>query len=40
MEGYKDIWIGEQERAKFWLSVCNNLKNRGVKGYNDIMYGL
>lgn len=32
--GYKDIlgiWIGEQEGAKFWLSVCNDLKNRGVK---------
>lgn len=37
MKGYKDIlgiWIGEQEGAKFWLSVCNDLKNRGVK---DIM---
>lgn len=34
MEGYKDIlgiWIGEAEGAKFWLSVCNDLKNRGVK---------
>lgn len=34
MRGYKDIlgiWIGEQEGAKFWLSVCNDLKNRGVK---------
>lgn len=33
-KGYKDIlgiWIGEQEGAKFWLSVCNDLKNRGVK---------
>ena len=33
MKGYKDIlgiWIGEQEGAKFWLSVCNDLKNRGV----------
>jgi len=32
--GYKDIlgiWIGEQEGAKFWLSVCNDLRNRGVK---------
>jgi transposase-like protein len=28
MRGYKDIlgiWIGEQEGAKFWLSVCNDL---------------
>ncbi|PRR79654.1 Transposase, Mutator family [Clostridium liquoris] len=34
MKGHKDIlglWIGEQEGAKFWLSVCNDLKNRGVK---------
>lgn len=34
MEGYKDIleiWIGEVEGAKFWLSVCNDLSNRGVK---------
>lgn len=34
MQGYKDIlgiWIGEHEGAKFWLSVCNDLKNRGVK---------
>ncbi|MCT8975097.1 IS256 family transposase [Clostridium sp. CX1] len=33
-KGYKDIlgiWIGEQEGAKFWLSVCNDLKNRGVR---------
>lgn len=24
-------WIGENENAKFWLSVMNDLKNRGVK---------
>ena len=32
-EGYKDIlgiWVGENEGAKFWLKVCNELKNRGV----------
>ena len=32
-EGYKDIlgiWAGENEGAKFWLKVCNGLKNRGV----------
>ena len=32
-DGYKDIlgiWIGENEGAKFWLKVCNELKNRGV----------
>ena len=31
--GHKDIlgiWIGEHESAKFWLRVCNDLKNRGV----------
>ena len=34
MEWYKDIlgiWIDEAEGAKFWLSICNYLKNRGVK---------
>lgn len=33
-EGTKDIlgiWVGENESAKFWLGVLNNLKNRGVK---------
>ena len=33
-EGFKDIpgiWIGENEGAKFWLKVCNELKNRGVQ---------
>lgn len=25
------IWIGEAEGAKFWLKVCTELKNRGVK---------
>ncbi|MDD2180962.1 MAG: IS256 family transposase [Bacilli bacterium] len=32
--GEKDvlgIWIGENESAKFWLSVFNDLKQRGVK---------
>jgi len=32
--GMKDVLsieIGENESAKFWLSVLNNLKNRGVK---------
>ena len=35
-EGYKDIlgiYIGANESAKFWLSVLNELKNRGV---NDV----
>lgn len=33
MDGRKDIlgvWIGENESAKFWLSVMNDLRNRGV----------
>ncbi|WP_426451550.1 IS256 family transposase [Paenibacillus sp. S-38] len=34
LDGNKDvlgIWIGENETAKFWLSVLNELKNRGVQ---------
>lgn len=34
LDGCKDvlgIWIGENESAKFWLSVLNELKNRGVQ---------
>ena len=34
LEGYKDIlgiWVDEAEGAKFWLSICNDLKNHGVK---------
>lgn len=34
MDGKKDIlglWISENESASFWLSVCNDLKNRGVQ---------
>jgi transposase-like protein len=34
IEGFKDvigIYIGENESSKFWLSVLNDLKNRGVK---------
>lgn len=33
-DGRKDIlgcWIGENESAKFWLSVMNGLKSRGVQ---------
>jgi len=36
-EGYKSIigiWIGENESAKFWLSVLNDMKQRGT---NDIL---
>lgn len=34
VDGNKDIlglWIGESESATFWLTVCNELKNRGVE---------
>lgn len=34
MEGKKEIlglWLAENEGAKFWLSVLNELKNRGVQ---------
>jgi transposase-like protein len=34
MDGVKDVlgmWIGENESAKFWLSVMNGIKNRGVE---------
>ena len=33
-EGFKEIlgiWIGENESAKYWLGVLNDLKGRGVK---------
>ena len=33
-EGFKEIlgiWIGENETAKYWLSVLNELKQRGVE---------
>ena len=33
MDGRKDIlgvWIGEHESSKFWLSVLNDLKSRGI----------
>ncbi|GFN33186.1 hypothetical protein PCURB6_34460 [Paenibacillus curdlanolyticus] len=34
LDGKKDVlgmWIGENESSKFWLSVLNELKNRGVQ---------
>ncbi|MCR4431719.1 MAG: IS256 family transposase [Tepidanaerobacteraceae bacterium] len=34
MDGIRDVlgmWVGENESAKFWLSVMNSLKNRGVQ---------
>jgi putative transposase len=33
-DGKKDVlglWVGESEGAKFWLKVCSELSNRGVK---------
>jgi transposase-like protein len=37
LDGRKDIlgmWVGENESAKYWLNVLNELKNRGI---NDIL---
>ena len=37
MDGEKEvlgIWIGANESSKFWLSVLNDLKNRGVQIIN------
>lgn len=34
MDGRKDVlgmWVGENESAKFWAGVLNNLRNRGVE---------
>ena len=34
LEGHKDIlgmWVGENESAKYWATVLNSLKNRGVE---------
>lgn len=34
MDGLKEVlgmWVGENESAKFWVSVMNGLKNRGVE---------
>jgi transposase-like protein len=34
LEGQKELlglWVGENEGAKFWLSVLTELKNRGVQ---------
>lgn len=34
MDGIKDVlgmWIGENESAKFWLSVMNGMRNRGIE---------
>jgi transposase-like protein len=37
LDGRKDVlgmWVGENESSKFWLSVMNGMRNRGV---NDIL---
>jgi transposase-like protein len=37
LEGKRDVlglWVGENESAKYWLTVLNELKNRGL---NDIL---
>ncbi|WP_180952302.1 IS256 family transposase [Lachnoclostridium edouardi] len=34
MDGHKDVlgmYVGQNESAKFWLSILNGLKNRGVR---------
>ena len=34
MEGHKDVlgmYVGQNESAKFWLSILNGLENRGVE---------
>ncbi|MEG1972411.1 MAG: IS256 family transposase, partial [Oscillospiraceae bacterium] len=34
MDGIRDVlgmWVGENESAKFWLSVMNSMKNRGLE---------
>ena len=34
MDGIKDVlgmWVGENESAKFWLSIMNSIRNRGVE---------
>ena len=34
LDGKKDVlgmWVGENESAKFWATVLNSLKNRGVE---------
>lgn len=34
LDGKKDIigiWIGENETSKYWLTLLNELKNKGVE---------
>lgn len=42
LDGSKDVlgmWIGENESAKFWLSVLNELKNHWGTGYSHCVCG-
>ena len=42
MDGKKEVlgmYVGDNESAKFWLSIINGLKNRGVEVYSDHMCG-
>ena len=42
MEGRKDVlgmYVGQNESAKFWLSILNGLKNRGGRRYIDCVCG-
>ena len=41
-EGRKEVLtisVGDNESSKYWLSVLNELKNRGVKGHPDPLCG-
>lgn len=43
MNGKKDVpgmYVGENESAKFWLSIMNGLKNRGVEDIKKLMSDL
>ena len=43
MNGKKDVlgmYVGENESAKFWLSIMNGLKNRGVEDILLIIAGM
>ena len=34
LEGWKDVlgmWVGENESAKYWATILNGLRNRGVE---------
>ena len=35
LDGRKDVlgmWVGENESAKYWATILNGLRNRGVEG--------